>query len=185
MGGFQLPGPICRFLDALEIDSGTLCRSASPTPGPQGVAAKKGHGAAAKKKSVAATPAVVVEHVLKDLDTYIGSTDYANVDGKYECAAFPQHKEVAAAPSTTSWKPGPHVEPGTTIARGTWVATFVDGKYQGHVGAFDSMDKDGNLTLIDQWKGRDQVDRTTYHVKKQPYEGKISNDPSKYYVVLW
>ncbi len=34
MAGIQLPGPICRLLGALEIDSGTLCRSASPVPGP-------------------------------------------------------------------------------------------------------------------------------------------------------
>jgi hypothetical protein len=175
MAGFRLPGPVCRVFNELEIDTGTLCRSASPTPGPL---------SAAKESSVArSSPTARVMHVLKDPETYIGSTDYVNRKGKYECAAFTQM--VAQAPHTSNWKAGAHVEPGTPIERGTWVATFVDGEYQGHVGAFDSMDKDGNLTLIDQWKGRDRVDRTTYHVNKQPYTGLISNDPSKYYVVLW
>jgi hypothetical protein len=176
--GVQLPGPVCRFLDALGIDSGTMCRSASPPPGPHGAHVKK-----PKTPRVSAT--VPTAHVLKDPDSYIGSIDYANADGHYECAAFPQNKLVAAAPVTATWRLGAHVEPRTTIAKGTWVATFLDGKYQGHVGAFVSMDVDGALTLIDQFRPRNRVDKTTYHVKKQPFTGKISNDPSKYYVVLW
>ena len=174
----QLPGPLCRFLDALGIDTGTTCRSSSPAPGP--------HGGKVKKPGASAVlTAVPSPHVLKDAASYIGSEDYPNADGNYECAAFPQNKLVAAAPQTKTWKPGAHVEIGAAPEKGTWVATFVDGKYEGHVGAFDSIDNDGNLTLIDQFKSRHHVDRTTYHVKKQPFSGKISNDPSKYYVVLW
>jgi len=179
MSGVQLPGPLCRLLDAVGIDSGTMCRSASPPPGPHGKAVKK------PSKPRPAPPAVPTAHVLKDPDSYIGSVDYPNTDGYYECAAFPQNKQVAAAPQTKNWKPGAHVEPGAAIAKGTWVATFVDGKYEGHVGVFDSMDKDGTLTLIDQWRPRNRVDKTAYHVKPQPYAGKVSNDPTKYYVVLW
>jgi len=33
MAQFRLPGPLCKFLGALEIDAGTLCRQASPRPG--------------------------------------------------------------------------------------------------------------------------------------------------------
>lgn len=33
MAQSKLPGPLCRFLGALEIDAGTLCRQASPLPG--------------------------------------------------------------------------------------------------------------------------------------------------------
>lgn len=122
-------------------------------------------------------------HVLKEPETYIGSTDYTNAKGNHECAVFTQM--AGGAPQTSKWRPGAHVESRTVIARGTWVATFVDGVYQGHVGAFDSIDKEGNLTLVDQFNSRGSVDKTTYHVKKQPYKGRISNDPSKYYVVLW
>jgi hypothetical protein len=177
MAGFRLPGPVCRLLGALEIDPGTLCRSTSPAPGPL--------SATKKKNDSKPVPTTGVAHVLKDPETYIGSTDFPNDKGEYQCVAFPQNKKVAGAPHTSKWRPGAHVERGTPIIRGTWVATFVDGKYQGHVGAFDSMDAKGNLTLIDQWEPRGRVDRTTYHVKGQPYTGRISNDPSTYYIVLW
>lgn len=33
MSSFRLPGLVCRFLNVLEIDSGTLCRSPSSRPG--------------------------------------------------------------------------------------------------------------------------------------------------------
>ena len=38
MAGSRLPGPMCLFLGALEIDVGTMCRSRSPLPGPIGTA---------------------------------------------------------------------------------------------------------------------------------------------------
>ena len=41
MSGFQMPGPLCRILGALEIDSGTLCLSTSPTSGPVGSTKRK------------------------------------------------------------------------------------------------------------------------------------------------
>jgi hypothetical protein len=164
------------MLGALEIDSGTMCRSASPIPGPVCVTKLKAN-------PVLRTKPVGNAHVLKDPETHIGNATYANAKGNHECVVFAQ--EAGGAPLTGKWKQGAHVEPGATILRGTWVATFAEGKYQGHIGAFDSMDKDGNLSLIDQFNSRGSVDRTTYHLKKQPYKGKISNDPSKYYVVLW
>lgn len=34
MADFRLPGPLCRILGALDIDVGTMCRAASPPPGP-------------------------------------------------------------------------------------------------------------------------------------------------------
>jgi hypothetical protein len=51
MSGVQLPGPICAFLDALAIDTGTMCRSASPIPGPHGATTKA--PSHAKKKDIA------------------------------------------------------------------------------------------------------------------------------------
>jgi hypothetical protein len=176
MSEFRLPGPICRVLGAMEIDSGTMCLSATPIPGPVCVS---------KIRARQALPARSVgdRHVLSDPETYIGDSTYANAKGNHECVVFAQ--KAGGAPLTGKWRQGAHVEPGISFPRGTWVATFVGGAYQGHIGAFESIDKDGNLTLIDQFNSRGSVDRTTYHAKKQPYTGKISNDPSKYYVVLW
>jgi len=40
MAGFRLQGPICRFLGALNIDAGTMCRWNSQPPGVVGIAQK-------------------------------------------------------------------------------------------------------------------------------------------------
>lgn len=40
MSNARLPGPVCNFFGALEIDAGTLCRSASPVPGVVGTSVK-------------------------------------------------------------------------------------------------------------------------------------------------
>lgn len=175
MGGFRLPGPVCRVLGALEIDTGTLCRGTSPLPGPVSVVAKTATKTVQHPKGSA--------HVLSDPETYIGSEDYTNAKGNHECVEFA--RQAGGAPHTSHWIPGAAVEPRDLITKGTWVATFVNGRYEGHVGAFESMDEKGNLTLIDQFNSRGRVDRTTYHVKHQPYTGRISNDPSRYHVVLW
>lgn len=124
-----------------------------------------------------------VAHVLTAPETYLENADFANPKGNHECVEFA--KQAGGAPQTALWRKGAHVEPGQTPPLGTWVATFVNEKYEGHVGAFDSMDASGNLTLYDQWNDKGKVSKTTYHVKPKDYTGRISNDPSKYYVVLW
>ena len=176
MGQFRIPGALCQTAGAWDIDPGTLCLSASPLPGPL-------QGAKLQGEPLVAIVPLGATHVLADPDTYIGNATYANAKGNHECVVFAQ--QAGGAPLTSKWRAGTHVEPGKLIKRGTWVATFVDGKYQGHVGAFDAMGSDGTLTLIDQFNSRGSVAKTTYHVKAQPYKGRISNDPSKYYEVLW
>lgn len=71
MANFRLPGPVCLFLGALPIDTGTLCRSASAPPG----VLQHDHPAHARKhhlthhrqykaKSVAvAVPVLAAEHL--------------------------------------------------------------------------------------------------------------------------
>jgi hypothetical protein len=175
VGAFRLPGPVCQFLGALDIDTGTMCLATAPSPGPVSVAENQ----LAKRLQ----PATGTAHVLGDPETYIGNDTYSNAKGNHECVEFA--RQVGGAPHTSLWRPGALVQPREPIAKGTWVATFVGGGYEGHVGAFESMDSNGNLTLIDQFNSRGRVDRTTYHVKQQPYTGRISNDPSQYHVVLW
>jgi hypothetical protein len=176
MAGMRLPGPICVLLNSMAIDAGTLCRQASPVPGPI--------TSASTDNEPRAQSAAGSAHVLLDPESYIGRENFTNSDGDHECVEFAC--QAGGAPHPTSlWQQGTHVESRMTIAKGTWVATFVNGRYHGHVGAFLSIDEAGNLTLIDQFDSRGRVDRTTYHVKSQTYTGRISNDPSKYYEVLW
>lgn len=196
------------------VKDGTMARSVTPKPGAVGTSpSRSGHllkdlvqlvcppaGDAAttnapagqktgktntdkEKKEKEAPPPAPTSHVLTSAATHIGKA-YPNDKGEHQCAAFAQAASVAGAPQTKHWRRGDHVEPGKPILKGTWVATFVNDRYQGHVGVFDSMNDKGDLTLIDQWIPRNRVDRTTYHVKTKPPD-KISNDPTKYYIVLW
>ena len=61
MSGVQLPGPVCAFLDALEIDAGTMCRNTSPAPGPHGTSAKVAPKAAKKDIAIDDAKAIVAE----------------------------------------------------------------------------------------------------------------------------
>jgi len=172
-----MPGPLCRVLGGLKIDAGTMCLSTSPTPGPVGQTKRK------KVSPVFSTTPAKRAHILANPEKYIGEASYFNSKGNHECVTFAQ--KAGGAPLTLEWRPGAHVKPGMAIPRGTWVATFVNGRYQGHVGAFDSIAPEGTLALIDQFNSRGMVGKSKYSVKEQPYTGKISNDPTKYYVLLW
>lgn len=55
MANLRLPGPLCQFLDALHIDSGTMCRASAPVPGvitgqPAPAGPLKKHGASRRKR---------------------------------------------------------------------------------------------------------------------------------------
>ena len=43
------------------------------------------------------------------------------------------------------------------IPVGTWVATFVDGKFYGHVGVFMGYEPNGTLILLDQFNKAEHV----------------------------
>ena len=49
--------------------------------------------------------------------------------GSHQCVALVQLK--AGAPLTTSWRQGATVRGQTLLAKGTAIATFVDGRYPG------------------------------------------------------
>lgn len=86
---------------------------------------------------------------------------YAKVDdldqtdkvGSYSCVALVQH--YAAVPHTSTWTQGAAVKGNTTIAKGTAIATFVDGKYPNnahgnHAAFYISQDATG-IKVMDQW----------------------------------
>jgi hypothetical protein len=86
---------------------------------------------------------------------------YAEVDdldgkplvGNKQCVAIVQH--YAGAPHTSTWKQGAQVRGNIRIAKGTAVATFVDGKYPNkksgnHAALYVSQDAAG-VWVMDQW----------------------------------
>ena len=98
---------------------------------------------------------------------------YSNVDdldgtakvGSHQCVALVQH--YANLPHTGNWKEGDAVIGNVKIAKGTAVATFVDGQYKSlptgnHAGFFISQDPKG-MWIMDQWRS----DKTKPKVSKR------------------
>jgi hypothetical protein len=71
MPGFQLPGAVCVFLDALDIDAGTMCRSTSPAPSRLGSTSKAASGTTRKD-----IPLNDARHIVAEAATWKG-TPYA------------------------------------------------------------------------------------------------------------
>jgi|GEM_PF-7033455 hypothetical protein len=121
-------------------------------------------------------------HVLSNPLSHINKS-YKNAKGNTECVAFAQ--QAGGARPTKDWKPGDAISPSNPPPVGTWVATFVDGHFYGHVGVFMGYKPDGTLVLLDQFNSKGKVGLQEYHHKPTTFSGRISRDPSKYRVVLW
>jgi hypothetical protein len=172
----RLPGPLCRVLGALEIDTGTLCLTQSPAPGSIGSSL-----AAAKAISSAKTkpPRVYQEHrgAVKDPFSYVGQDVYLNDSGSPQCAELV--KQLAKAPRTgeDNWQRGTMLTEAnvTTIEIGTPIATgwndrgFYPHNSTGqHAGIFsgavsNAKGKVLGFTIVEQYSGLDEViSRTVY-----------------------
>jgi hypothetical protein len=113
---------------------------------------------------------------------------YANVDsleGKAKvstgsCAALIQHYLTVGKAST--WRAGVSVtQSGVTIAKGTAIATFVNGKYPNkpsgnHAAFFISKDADG-ITVMDQWTSKPSIGSRKLRFKGKNADGTFK-DPS-------
>ena len=109
---------------------------------------------------------------LRALGSYVGSS--------HECVSLVQ--AWAKVPGGTgTWHPGLHVlENETHIAKGTAIATFVDGHYPSddrHAALFVSGSQQG-IVVIDQWQGQVSHERTIHFGS----HGR-QNDPNAYYVI--
>jgi hypothetical protein len=104
--------------------------------------------------------------------------------GTGQCVAFVQ--AAAHAPNTGAWTAGPRVldtTPGT-IAKGTIIATMVDGHYPNHAhgnhaAVYISHDAEG-IQVWDQWTGQPVHRRT---IRDRGNHGSASDDASRFYVV--
>jgi hypothetical protein len=68
--------------------------------------------------------------------------DDGNGHFKGECVSLVKH-QCSLLPSTSMWKQGKLVKDLKTVAKGTAIATFEDGKYKGHAAIFISQDVTG------------------------------------------
>jgi hypothetical protein len=110
------------------------------------------------------------------LDTLI---DDGNGHFKGECVSLVKH-QCSQIPSTSMWKQGKQVKEVKTLAKGTAIATFENGKYKGHAAIFISQDGTG----IWVW---DQYNHPPKGVSKRllNFDDKRSlvNNGNKYYVI--
>lgn len=85
---------------------------------------------------------------------------------------------------TTGWTQGEHVQKATYIAKGTVIATFVNGHYPTddlgkHAAIYISHDQYG-IQVWDQYRGKAVGKRTIAYKEGDPYR---SNDGDTFYVV--
>lgn len=105
--------------------------------------------------------------------------------GSGHCVVFVQ--KAAGAPVTAQWTEGSRVEDTwKTLAAGTAIATFVDGKYPNkstgnHAAIFVEGEADG-VTVWDQWKGQ-AVHKRKIRFRDAKWTGSASNDASKFSVI--
>lgn len=117
--------------------------------------------------------------MLKDPELIEGKA-YPNSKGNTECVEVA--KQCLAAPPTRNWVAGASVVGNDTIKRGTLIATFVDGRYEGHAAIFLSQDATGNIKVLDQWNAQGRVlERTIFNDSAR----KFVNNAANYRVVLW
>ena len=111
--------------------------------------------------------------------------------GTHHCVALVQH--FAKAPQTSNWIQGELVSTVPSIAKGTVIATFVDGKYpnkaSGNHAAFYLSHDGVAIKVMDQWKGdpnKPFVSSRRIHFKNSD-TGRLveplSNNAFAYYIV--
>ena len=155
-----LPGPLCRILGALDIDAGTLCKAASPKPGP----VKIGFKLSSKHYS---------EHfgIVSDPLSKVGTAVILNNNGSPQCATL--IKKLANAPSTgeNNWKKGlglneinvSTINIGTPIATGWNSNGFYPHNSTGqHSGIFAGVVKDKTekvigFLIVEQYSGLETI----------------------------
>lgn len=99
----------------------------------------------------------------------VGDLEGAAKAGNGQCVRLVQ--VYGNAPVTSSWREGAAVRGNTTIARGTAIATFVNGRYPNqahgnHAALYMSQDATG-ITVMDQW-----TSKATISSRKLLFKGK-------------
>jgi hypothetical protein len=125
-------------------------------------------------------------HILSEPEKHVGK-GYLNSKNHAECVEFIQ--QTLKAPTTALWREGTKVTKGdTSIARGTAIATFVDGKYPqvGSTGKHAAiyLTQNGNgLVVLDQFRKQGMVKERT--IKFKPTMPGLSNDGNAFSVIEW
>lgn len=116
-----------------------------------------------------------MDYIARDLDLRIGSTStWVGVNS--ECVALV--RAWTNAPSSTTWIKGAKVLANTHLTRGTAIATFVDGHYQGHAAIYLGSTADG-IRVYDQWNSQKPHERIIHSSGRHSFV----DDATNYYVI--
>ena len=127
-------------------------------------------------------------YVLSNADAYKGRA-FANSKGNTECVEL--IKQAAGAPASALWREGIKIKKlaageQDTVARGTAIATFVQGKYPQtgntgmHAAIYLGQNADG-IIVLDQWRAQGKVLQRT--IPWTPRKSGLSNDGSAFSVI--
>ena len=119
-----------------------------------------------------------MSYIYADVDNLQGTSKV----GTKQCVALLQH--YAGLPRTAEWSEGQVVIGTQTIAKGTAIATFVNGSYQSlgtgnHAAFFISQDA-GGMWIMDQWSSDTSKPTVSkrYIAKKGKHTSGTFVDPS-------
>jgi hypothetical protein len=116
-----------------------------------------------------------MEYIAQDLDLRMaGARDFVGVNS--ECVALV--RAWTHAPQAATWTRGALVQGNRGLARGTAIATFVHGHYEGHAAIYLGETGDG-IRVFDQWNGHKPSERTIHYSGKHSFVDSGAN----YYVV--
>jgi hypothetical protein len=134
-------------------------------------------------------PCLKTVHIYTDVDTLEGIDKV----GTKHCVQLLQ--VYASAPPTALWEEGELVWGNINIAKGTAIATFVNGKYESkntgnHAAFYLSQDENG-ISMMDQWKSdssKPKVSSRYLRKKGKNTDGTFtdpSNNAEAYSIILW
>lgn len=114
-------------------------------------------------------------YIAHDIDHRISSTT-GWIGVNHECVALA--RALSGAPPSAQWVRGAHVRGNTHIQKGTVIATFVNGHYEGHAAVYLGETADG-IRVFDQWNAQ------RAHVRIIHYTGRHAfvDTGDNYYVV--
>lgn len=114
------------------------------------------------------------------------------VDGG-DCVKLIKHfiPALANVSAKKSWRPGERVLDARHLARGTAIATFIDGRYPGHDSgnhaAFFLALSGNGFYVMDQWIGKPAVDSRRIEPGRRTRSGRIwtpASDASEFFFVI-
>ncbi len=114
-------------------------------------------------------------YIVNHVDALTAIKDFV---GTHECVALVEDWAGAPHGAASSWHRGDKVLGNAHIARGTAIATFPDGHYEGHAAVYLGETNDG-IRVFDQWRGHKPSERTIYTHGKHAMVDTATN----YYVI--